>query len=146
MGNIIKDYLTVDNTFDLLFLITIIILILLAIREICCWYYKINDIKKLLENIDSNISLLVNQNIREKNTYSSNPNDKKTEPPKEGHMNSITYRDIVSEEDEKEDLENNKSDKTDIAADKKVKSQKSLKEILTHKYYISDFFNKKNKD
>lgn len=146
MANIIRDYLTVNNTFDLLFLITIIILILLAIREICCWYYKINDIKKLLENIDSNISLLVNQNIREKNTYRSNPNDKKTEPTKEGHMDSITYRDIVIEEDENKDLENNKSDETDTVSDKIVKSQKSLKEILTHKYYISDLFNKKNKD
>jgi len=45
------------------FIITacVVFLIALFVREIACWYWKINDIKKLLEDIKKNTQLDVNK-------------------------------------------------------------------------------------
>jgi len=52
----------------------LVLIIMLILREVACWYYKINEMLKVMKSIDKNISSL-NNKISMNSSNSNNDRD-----------------------------------------------------------------------
>ncbi|MCC7571419.1 hypothetical protein KO465_08910 [Candidatus Micrarchaeota archaeon] len=81
---------TVLIVLPLLFLLSVWVIFRLLLREVYCWYYKINKTVKLLESIDEKLGELVDHNIRDSDDVLS---------PDENKEVNATNTDIVMKGD-----------------------------------------------
>lgn len=147
MENVVDKYTNPNSSAEVFYIIFIVIAIILVIREIVCWYFKINALKKSIENIDKNLSYLVqerkNSNMRNNLENNKSINNSKTDFTEKDNI--YETNNSLGNYDYKEDINDEVKVENKVATDKNDKKntyepKSTLKEVLTKERHISDLF------